>query len=121
MLDTTKLVLDILSDALDVHVTTKMPKDVAHPDPQRMVLVDLEGDQSTPFLLLPRYGLTCWGLTDRDAHGIAVAAVCALQDAALDHPYLSACDLESMSRDEWSRSGQSRYLATVDLTINTDE
>ena len=86
-----------------------------------MVLVDLSGDQSTLFLLMPRYDLTCWGSSDRDAHGIALSAVQALQEAALDHPYLSDCQLETMSREEWSRDGQGRYLAVVQLVINTDE
>ena len=116
-MDTTRLVVDVLSAALDVPVSTDMPADRAG----RLVLVDLSGDQSTEHLLMPRYDLTCWGSTDRDAKGIATSAVRALQDAALDHPYLSACRLETMSREEWSRNGQGRYLAVVDLVINTDE
>lgn len=116
-MNTTNLVLDLLSDALDVPVSTDMPRD----RPTRLVLVDLSGDQSTPFLLRPRYDLTCWGTSDRDAHGLALSAVQALQEAALDHPYLSDCQLETMSREEWSRNGQGRYLAVVDLVINTDD
>lgn len=115
-MDTTKLVIDLLKEALTVPVKTDMPRD----RPDRLVLVDLAGDSSTPFLLRPRYNLTCWGISDRDAHGIALSAVQALQEAALDHPYLSSVALEAMSREEWSRNGQGRYLATVDLVINTE-
>lgn len=117
MQDATTIVLDVLREALTVRVTTDMPKD----RPDRLVLVDLTGDQSDRFILRPRYALTCWGESDHDAHSIAMSAVCALQEAALDHPYLSSCDLETMSREEWSRTGQSRYMAEVTLTINTDE
>lgn len=114
--DTTKLVLDVLREALDVPVKTDMPTD----RPDRLVLVDLSGDNSTPFLLMPRYDLTCWGRSDADAKGIALSAVEALQEAAEDHEYLSACQLETLSREEWSRNGQSRYLAIIDLVINTE-
>ena len=116
-MDTTKLVVDILSDALRVPVSTDMPSDRA----ERLVLVDQSGDQSTPFLLMPRYDLTCWGLSDMDAKGIAISAVDALHNAALDHPYLSAVQRETLSREEWSRNGQGRYLAVVDLVINTED
>ena len=117
MLDATEIVLDVLREALTVEVTTDMPKDRLG----RGVLVDLTGDQSDAYILRPRYALTCWGANDKDAHGIALSAVQALQEAALDHPLLSSCDLETMSREEWSRNGQSRYMAEVTLIINTDE
>ena len=115
-MDTTELVIGILTDALTVPASTDMPAD----GPKRAVLVDLSGDQSTPFLLMPRYALTCWGDSDRDAKGIALSAVQALQEAAETHPYLSACQLETMSREEWSRNGQGRYVAEVQLVINTE-
>lgn len=116
-MNTADLVVEILKDALSVPVSSDIPRD----RPGRFVLVDLSGDRSTPYLLMPTYDLTCWGTSDRDAHGIALSAVQALQEAAEDHPYLSACDMETMSREEWSRNGQGRYLAVVDLVINTDE
>ena len=115
-MDTTKIVVDILADAMAVPVSTEMPAD----RPERYVLVDLSGDQSTPYVCRPRYALTCWGTSDVDAHGIAISAVQALQEAAMDHWLLSSCQLETMSREEWSRNGQSRYVAMVDLTINTE-
>lgn len=116
-MDATELVVSILAEALDVPVSTEVP--ATRPD--RLVTVDLSGDQSDEFVLRPRYALTCWGASDKDAHGIALSAVQALQEAALDHPHLFAAQLETMSREEWSRTGQSRYLCEVDLTINTDE
>ena len=116
-MDSVELVVGILRDELTVPVHTEIPQDRAG----QLVLVSLEGDQSTEYLLLPRISLTCWGSSDRDAHGIALSAYEVLRDAALDHPYLSAADLVTLSREEWSRNGQSRYIAIIDLTINTDE
>ena len=45
----------------------------------------------------------------------------ALREEALTHPYLSAAQLETLSRDEWTSTGQARYFARLQLTINTDE
>ena len=115
-MDPTEIVVGILADAMAVPVSTEMPAD----RPESYVLVDLAGDQSTPYLLRPRYALTCWGASDEDAHGIALSAVQALQEASMDHDLLSLAQLETMSREEWSRNGQSRYTAIVDLTINTE-
>ena len=115
-MDPIALVRGLLTETLAAPVLTDIPKD----RPPRMVMVDLESDGSDEFILRPRIALTCWGTTDRDAHGLAVSAVQALQDAALDHAYLSAAQLETMSREEWSRNGQSRYIAIVELVINTD-
>lgn len=112
-----ELAVSILKESLDVPVGTEIPRD----RPRRFVMVDLEGDQSTPYLLRPRIALTCWGATDKDARGIALSALEALQEAAEYHPYLFDVSLETMSREEWSRNGQGRYLALIDLTINTDE
>ncbi len=119
-MNTTDLVVDLLSDALSVTVSTEMPP-VRQDGKRQHVMVALSGNQSDEFTLRPRYDLICWGTSDRDAHAIAMSAVQALQDAAIDHPYLSACQLETTSREEWSRNGQGRYLAAVDLVINTDD
>lgn len=115
-MDPVKLAIDILKESLSAQVSTELPKD----RPPRYVMVGLEGDESTPFLLRPRLALTCWGTSDRDANQLAISALGALQDASLDHPYLSSCDLETLSREEWSRNGQSRYLAIITLTVNVD-
>lgn len=118
-MDPIELTVDILKENVLATVSTEMPKDRERP--ARYVMVGLDGDVSTPLLLRPRLALTCWGTSDRDANQLAISAIEALRDAALDHPYLSACDLETLSREEWSRNGQSRYLAIIELTINTDE
>ena len=120
-MDATKLVLDILTESLAVPASTEMPRQRDHAMPERYVLVDLSGYQSDGFVHRPRFDLTCWGTSDRDARGIALSAVQAIQEAAMDHPYLSACDLETLSREEWSRTGQGRYLAIIELAVNTDE
>jgi hypothetical protein len=115
-MDPIGLAVDILKESLDAEVSTEIPKDRQ----ARYVMVGLDGDESTPFLLRPRLALTCWGSSDRDAFSLAISAAEALRDAAMDHPYLSSADLETMSREEWSRTGQSRYLAIITLTINVD-
>lgn len=121
-MDVTALVVGVLSEALDVPVSTESPwKDTNTPLPKRLVTVDLAGDRSDQFILRPIFQLVCWGATDQEAHGIARACLDALWGAAEDHPYLSACQLESMARDTWAANGQARYIVTVDLTINTDE
>lgn len=117
MIDPIELVVSILSDEMEVPVNTERPPD----RPLRFVQVFLGGDQSDEFFLAPRIDLLCWGATDKEAHGIARSAVDALQMASLDHPYLSSVRLESMGRDEWTKTGQARYLAEVDLFINRDE
>ncbi len=110
------LVVGILQDALDVQVLTEMPED----RPGSCVMVSLEGDSSTEVLLRPTIALTCWAASDKAAHELALSAMQALQEEALDHPYLSSIGLESLSREQWSRNGQSRYLAILDMTINVD-
>lgn len=117
-MNATDLVIEILQQALTVPVLTDLPRDEHWPS--RCVMVDLSGDQSDEFILRPQYDLTCWGTSDRDAQVLAFSAAQAINDAAPDHPYLSACQLESVSREEWSRNGQGRYRAIVALVINTD-
>lgn len=116
MVDSVKLVIDVLAEALAVPVSSDMPAE----RPEQYVMVSLIGGSATPYLQSPRISLTCWGKNDFDAHGTAMSAVDALWDAAIDHPLLSNCSLESMSRDEWTRNGRSRYVATLELTINCD-
>lgn len=121
-MDTTKRVVEILSSALTgVPVSTEMPWQADSTRPERYVTVDLAGDYSTPHLLQPRYALTVWGISDVDAHSMALACVDALWEASETDEYLSACQLETMSRDEWTRNGQARYFIEVNLTFNTDE
>ena len=115
-MDAIELAVGILSDELTVPVSTEIPPT----RPQRMVAVTLDADYSTEQLTRVNLGLTCWGTSDRDAHGIAMSAVDVLRDAALDHDLLSACQLETMARDEWTKTGQARYFASVVLTINTE-
>lgn len=121
MIDSIMLVVGILNDALDVPVGTEIPSNVTSDVPRELVTVALDGDLSDEFLQRPRMTLTCWGKTNKEAHALAVACVDALRDESLDHPYLANVDLETMSRDLWTRTGQSRYLVVVELTIDNDE
>lgn len=116
-MDCIALVVGILADALDVPVSTEVPAD----RPSRLVTVSLDGMQDDGFLMSPRIGVTCWGMSDMDAHGMALAVVEELRTAAETHPYLSAVQLETLSRDTWTATGQARYFAELTLTINTDE
>ena len=116
MIDPIALVVGILKAALDVPVSTEIPTDRA----TRLVTVALDGDESDEFVLRPRVILTCWGATDKDAQRIAVTAIDILREESLDHPYLSSADLETMSRDLWTKTGQSRYLVEMNLTINVE-
>lgn len=114
-MDDIAMVVGILAGALQVPVSTEMPPT----RPNRCVMVSLTGDLSDEFIHRPRIGLTVWGTSDADAHGLAMSALYALGDAAQDHDLLSAVSLESMSRDEWTATGAARYLVQLDLTINT--
>ena len=115
MVDDIALVVDILKDAFPtVEVSTEIPPN----RPTRYINVALSADQSDMFLRRPTVALTVWGRTDADAHGLALSAFHVLADAAQTHDLLSSADLQTMSRDEWTNTGQARYLVEVDLTIN---
>lgn len=116
MPDDIALVVDVLSAALPaVPVSTEVPQN----RPQRLIMVALAGDSSTEFVRRPTISLTVWGMSDADAHGLALSAWHAVSEACLEHDLLSYCELETMSRDEWTSTGQSRYLVQLNLTINT--
>lgn len=116
MPDDIALVVDVLSAALPaVPVSTEVPQN----RPQRLIMVALAGDASDRFIRRPTISLTVWGMSDEDAHGLALSAWHAISDACLEHDLLSFCELETMSRDEWTATGQSRYLVQLNLTINT--
>ncbi len=115
-MDTTATIVGILSDALEVPVGTDIPMQ----RPSRAVMVAQDGDQSDMFLMRPIYTLTCWGASDVDARGIAISAMHALSEAAETHPYLSAVLMESLARDEWGASGQSRYALSVQTIFNIE-
>lgn len=117
-MDTTATVVGILSDALDCPVSTDIPMR----RPSRLVMVALTGDDgSDEFIFRPIYSITCWGLSDPDAMGIAMSALHALASAAETHPWLSAASMDNLARDEWSGTGQARYVLTVRTVFNTDE
>lgn len=114
-MDDIALVVGILADSLDVPVSTEIPPE----RPERLITVSLISDSSDMLIHRPSMALTVWGASDKDAHGLAVSAYHALATAAQTHPKLSSAQLETMSRDEWTRDGQARYLCEVSFTINT--
>lgn len=114
-MDDIALVIEVLAEALDVPVSTEIPPE----RPGRLITVSLASDNSDMLIHRPMMALTVWGSSDPDAHGLAVSAYHALTEAAQTHPLLSSAVLNTMSRDEWTRDGQSRYLVEVELVINT--
>ena len=117
-MDCIALVVSLLKAATElagVPISTEIPPTRAG----RFVVVGLTGDESDLLILRPRVMLTVWGNTDADAHGLAVTAYHVLAEAAQTHDSLSFVELESMSRDEWTANGQSRYAVQLNLTINT--
>ena len=120
-MDATELTVSLLREAFqDVPVSTELPMGREN-RPERLVVVTLVGGPDDGFLYTPLMGITCYGTTDRDAFLMAQYAADTLAEAAMDHPYLSESETESISRDEWTTTGQSRYYAQVRLYINTDE
>lgn len=112
-----ELVVGILADALETHVSTEVPPE----RPERMVVVALADDRSDDLILRPTVGLICFGMSDLDAHNLSMGAVAALRSAADDHPYLSSARLASREGERWGRTGEGIYTCEIDLTINTDE
>lgn len=119
-MDPVHMTVNILQDAFgEVPVSTEVPW--GRDRPERLVVVSMEGGAPGEFLLTPLMGITCWGQSDHDAMTMATYAIDSLRTAAETDPYLSAVDVESLQRDEWTATGQARYYATARLYINTDE
>ena len=119
MTDPTAIVVSVLSEALPgTTVSTEVPQ----ARPARAVMESRTGSwrASTDFVDRPTFDLVCWGESDEDASALALSACHALSDAAEGHPLLSACEVESIGRDEYARTGAARYRAIVNLTVNSD-
>lgn len=114
-MDDIALVVGILTDALSVPVSTEIPPT----RPERLLHVNYQTRDSDALLHRGTAYLTAWGSSDSDAQGLAETAAYALSDAAQTHDLLSAAYLQRIDRDTWSRDGQARCTAEVELTINT--
>lgn len=115
-MDPTQLCIELIAGALDgVVVTSQMPAE--RPD-GAYVQVSRTGGPESDFLDEPIMTLVCWDASDYGASSLATECVHILSDAAKDHDLLSSSELITMSRDEWGATGQSRYMAQVQLTIN---
>lgn len=112
--DSVALVVDALSRALSVPVSTEVPQE----RPARLVLVEREGGRMDEFADRPRIGLLCWGETDAEAQGIAIDAAHALAEAAREDGRMSSSAVETMARDGWAQGGGARYRVVVDLVVN---
>ncbi len=114
--------VEILREAFPgIKVSTEVPAERNRPS--RQVTVSLDGMEQDAHGLLTRARVViiCWGRSDQDAFEMGVTASDALRDAALDHPYLSAAQPETMATDEWLATGQARYFVAMALYLNTDE
>lgn len=115
-MDPSALCVDVLANALDrVKVSTEMPP--MRPD-GAYVQVSRTGGEDGMFVDRPIMTLMCWAKSDVEASALAASCVHALAAVAADHPYLSAAESISIGRDEWTATGQSRYMAQIRLTIN---
>lgn len=116
-MDPLLIALPVLEEAFgDVPVTTEVPSS----RPERLVVASLAGGSTDGFVVTPLIGVTCWGRDDHDAQTMARYASEALAEAAESHPYLFDAQLASLSRDEWTATGQARYYAEIYLTINEE-
>ena len=100
----------------NVTASSEMPpsRDIALP----YVQISRTGGAGTDYLDTPIMTLFCWADTDERAYMLAENVKNAVADEAMEHPYLSASSLVSMSRDEWAGDGRARYMLQLQLTIN---
>lgn len=121
MVDVTELTMGILSDALPtVSVTTQFPADsLSSMGSGTYVVVSQTSDESDDFVLVPTMQMLCCAETDATAAALARSCVEALQDAALDHPLLSAVQMVDLGRDSYTSRG-GRHRAIVRLYVNID-
>lgn len=116
MIDETQLCIDILKSALtDVEVSSELPFE--HPCGSYVQVSRTGGDESEE-LATPIMTFICWGKSDVQAKALAADCVHAMADQAKIDPLLSDSRLITMSRDEWTATGQSRYMVQLKLTIN---
>lgn len=114
-MDATEKCVDVLRAAgLDADVSSQIPA----ARPERYIMVSRAGGSSDGFIDRPTMELLVWGTSDEDASSLCMSAVYALTDAAQTDPLISYAALDSMSRDEWTATGASRYRALVQMAIN---
>lgn len=116
-MDPVRLAVEILQEGFpNVPVGTEVPND----RPGRLVTVALDSMSTDGLTTVETLGIVCWGLTDPDACGMCARAADLLREAAEEHPFLFAAQLDTMARDLWTATGQSRYIAQVSLFLNED-
>lgn len=116
MIDETQLCIDVLNQALsDVEVSSELPPE--HPRGS-YVQVSRTGGDENEWLTMPIMTLICWGKSDVQAKALATDCVHAMAEQAKIDPLLSDSRLITMGRDEWTATGQSRYMVQLKLTIN---
>lgn len=122
MIDETALVVQILSAAMPtVEVTTEMvDTSLSAMGHGRYVIVSHIGDESDMFIQVPTMEMLCCAETDAIAGSLARSCAEALQEAALDHPYLSETQIVDMGRDSYTNSRNGRHRLSMRLFINQE-
>lgn len=116
--DAVQIVVNILNESLTgAIVCTEIPPE---PPKKATVMVSQTGGEMGEFIDRPIMTLLCWGGSDKEAYSFSTAVFHSLAEASNVHPFLSAAELVTMSRDEWSATGQSRYMLEIKLTINKE-
>lgn len=115
-MDVLEMCISIISNGLDwVEVSSNLP----NPHPQGpYVTISRIGGKDTMFLLKPTIEILCWEQTDQKAYALARACIDALQQAIYTSGKLSSVDINTLARDEWAKTGQSRYRVVADLVVN---
>lgn len=118
--DPVEIVIEELHRGLEgVDVSSEMPPgDRPHRPARPHVQVSQTGGYSTPFMLFPQVSLLCCADTDANASRLATDCIDVLEDAAFEHPLLSAVSVSSKMRDQWTATGAARYEVILDLSVN---
>lgn len=122
MVDETALTVSVLAARIPgATVTTEFDADsLSAMGSGRRVIVSKVADESDDFLQVPTMELLCCAETDALAGALSRSCVEALQDAAADHPLLSAARVTDMGRDSFTTSRGGRHRVSVRLYINID-
>lgn len=106
----------IIEEAIGVEASSEMPLDRDAGAPY--VQVSRTGGEDGEFIDRPIMTLMCWAASDQAAYMLAEDCLRAVKEAAKDDEWMSACEMVSMSRDQWTPAGAARYMLQMRLTIN---
>lgn len=118
MADANEIVRQILVKGLNkVKVSTDLPPGKCR---SPYVMVSRTGGADEDFVDRPIMTIMCWASSDKKAYSLAISCRDALNEAAEDHPLLTSVETISLSRDEWTTTGNARYMLEMQMTINKE-